>query len=919
LYRTRAAAAAVVASTAFVVYGPLGAPARAQLRIVSMNGANSDGTAPRTPWINTILSAIGSTVSNDPTSANDGGSGIAKPIDVLALQEVQAASSTCAQYANLLNAIYPGANYQYVNLTGASTGSGTQGLVYNANAVQVIGSSVVGSASGSGQARQALRYQLRPVGYGAAADVYLYNSHYKSDTGSTNEARRDDEAQAIRANADALGAGKNVIYLGDFNVYTSSEDMYQTLLAAGNGKAVDPINKPGAWNNSSTYHAIHTQSPFNATTASTLHTGFSGTTGGMDDRFDQQLITSSMMDGHGVAYIPNSYYAFGNNGTGALNTSINDATNHFPGTTAAQRNGPLLDALAGVLDHLPVVADYQIPAKMTASLSSVPSQVIVGGSLSATLSVSNSANVVAVNGADALTYTYASSGSAGGSGSSSDAALGGGNSHTITFNTAAVGPKSAMVTATGTSEAVANGSFSQNVNYTVLDHADPSFSDSSSATSQTVDFGYVPVGSATRTSAFSVWNRSATNRAGLDVDSVTNSGDTARLTTNATTSANLAAGGSRSYNASLNSAVAGNFTATHTFATSDQNLTGAAARSNLVLTTTSRVFSVATFPVSGFMFLPASEPLATGPFSISGGVTLTKTGPGAMTIDGAQSNGAGSQLVLNGGSTTFETDAGGATGIASLGVSVNSGATASFNSVQHLSLLALNGGAGAALGSGGGGGGNTLAVNTLAVDTPSGSKLDITNNALVVRGSPLPAVAALVKSGFNAGAWNGAGINSSTAGIAANITAIGMAGNAALGRSAFEGITGLTSSDVLVKYTYYGDADLSGAVTLDDFAQFLSGYQGGGATWQQGDFDYSGSVTLDDFTLFLNGYQQQRAPLTSVEAEIASSPRLTDAERAAMIAAVLAIPEPGCIAGLVLLGGIMVRRRRVAACGFAAR
>ena len=72
------------------------------------------------------------------------------------------------------------------------------------------------------------------------------------------------------------------------------------------------------------------------------------------------------------------------------------------------------------------------------------------------------------------------------------------------------------MTATGTSEAVANGSFSQNVNYTVLDHADPSFSETSSLTSQTIDFGYVPVGSATRTSPFSVWNLNASNRAGLD-------------------------------------------------------------------------------------------------------------------------------------------------------------------------------------------------------------------------------------------------------------------------------------------------------------------------------------------------------------------------------------------------------------------
>jgi hypothetical protein len=893
-----------------VVSGPFVSPARAQLRIVSMNGANSDVAAPRTPWMQTILSAIGSTVSNDPTSTNDSGSGIAKPIDVLALQEVQSASTTCAGYAGLLNSIYPGANYQYVNVNGASTGSGTQGLVYNANAVSVIGASLIGTASTGTQPRQALRYQLRPVGYGSAADVYLYNSHYKSDTGSTNEQRRDDEATAIRANADALGAGKNIIYVGDFNVYTSAEPMYQTLLAAGNGKANDPINTPGSWTANSSFKAVHTQSPFNGTTASTLGTGFSGTTGGMDDRFDQQLVSTSVMDGHGVAYIANSYSAFGNNGTalwGSGNNPINVASNNFPGTTAAQRNGPLLDALASVLDHLPVVADYTIPAKMTASLGAVAAQVIVGGSLTATLGVSNSASVVAANGADALTYTYASTGSATGGGSGTDAALGSGNSHTITFNTSTTGPKSAAVTATGTSEAVANGSFSQNVSYTVLDHADPSFSESSSVTAQTIDFGYVPVGSATRTSAFSVWNRSAANRAGLDLDSVTNAGDTARLTTSATTFSNLAAGGSVGYNASLNSAVAGNFTVTHTLATSDQNLIGAAARSSLLLTTTSRVFSVATFPVTGFMFLPASEPLTTGPFSIAAGVTLTKTGPGAMTISGTQANGAGSQLILSGGATSFNTDAGGAGRTPTLGVTVNPGATASFNSIQNLSSLTLNGGATLTLGAGGA---STLAVDALSVDTAAGSKLDITNNGMVVRNSTLSAVQALIKAGSNAGAWNGPGITSSTAaGDASKVTAIGSGNAATLSRSAFQGITGLGSSDVLVKYTYYGDADLSGAITLDDFMLFLQGYQAGGTSWLQGDFDYSGVVTLDDFTLFLQGYQRQSAPLTIVESMIASSPALTDAERAAMLAAAQAVPEPASAGALALLVFAALARR----------
>jgi hypothetical protein len=115
---------------------------------------------------------------------------------------------------------------------------------------------------------------------------------------------------------------------------------------------------------------------------------------------------------------------------------------------------------------------------------------------------------------------------------------------------------------------------------------------------------------------------------------------------------------------------------------------------------------------------------------------------------------------------------------------------------------------------------------------------------------------------------------------------------------------------VLVKYTYYGDADLSGITTLDDFTLFLNGYQTAGTTWVQGDFDYSGLVTLDDFTLFLAGYQNQGPPLSAIEAMIDATP-MSAAERAAMLAAVAAVPEP---AGLAVFGvataGLLCHRRR---------
>src|SRR4029453_1504540 len=131
--------------------------------------------------------------------------------------------------------------------------------------------------------------------------------------------------------------------------------------------------------------------------------------------------------------------------------------------------------------------------------------------------------------------------------------------------------------------------------------------------------------------------------------------------------------------------------------------------------------------------------------------------------------------------------------------------------------------------------------------------------------------------------------------------------------SSFKGVNGLLGTDMLVRFTYYGDADLSGDVTLDDFTQFLNGYQTQSAAtnnWLNGDFDYSGTVTLDDFTQFLYGYQNQGAPLGALEQVIASATGLSSSERTTMLAAIQAVPEPSALAvlGLAAFGFTAMRR-----------
>jgi hypothetical protein len=144
------------------------------------------------------------------------------------------------------------------------------------------------------------------------------------------------------------------------------------------------------------------------------------------------------------------------------------------------------------------------------------------------------------------------------------------------------------------------------------------------------------------------------------------------------------------------------------------------------------------------------------------------------------------------------------------------------------------------------------------------SKLDLTDNAMVVKNGSLAGIQSQVASTFQGGSWQGlGGITSGTAAAdGTGSSALGFCSNADLAKTSFAGVVGLTASDVLVKYTYFGDTDLSGAVTLDDFSMFLNGYQSqtpAKNTWAFGDLDYDGAVTLDDFTAFLLGYQQQGA------------------------------------------------------------
>jgi len=101
------------------------------------------------------------------------------------------------------------------------------------------------------------------------------------------------------------------------------------------------------------------------------------------------------------------------------------------------------------------------------------------------------------------------------------------------------------------------------------------------------------------------------------------------------------------------------------------------------------------------------------------------------------------------------------------------------------------------------------------------------------------------------------------------------------------------STDVIVKYTYLGDTNIDGVVDATDLARVLQGLQGLGTGWNFGDVDHDGVVTSFDLGRTLAALRGQGASL-GFGAGSGGGP----------------IPEPSSLAGVVVAGALLGRRRR---------
>jgi autotransporter-associated beta strand protein len=316
---------------------------------------------------------------------------------------------------------------------------------------------------------------------------------------------------------------------------------------------------------------------------------------------------------------------------------------------------------------------------------------------------------------------------------------------------------------------------------------------------------------------------------------------------------------------------------------------------------------------------------------------LTSTGVSSFTrLDGGVAN---ATVNLGGGVRTFNVTGSLDIGAPDTPITVTNGGinktgsgTLTLNGKLELSALTIGGTGLVTLGAQTGGPGNIIAVDTSALTFIGNTKLNMTNNSMVVRGGDYATLYAKTVSGFNGGVWDGVGINSSTAAAEPDgRTAIAIVNNADLGFSDFAGITGLTGNEILFKYTYYGDADLDGNTGAEDFSAFLQGFTGAApASWLTGDFNYDGAVGAEDFSAFLinfstvlpqlrdpalmeqmDTFAQQLASGSGAGGNIGGDMGELSGQSGSVTANQAVVPEPGSI-GLLAVGalGLLARRRR---------
>ncbi len=161
------------------------------------------------------------------------------------------------------------------------------------------------------------------------------------------------------------------------------------------------------------------------------------------------------------------------------------------------------------------------------------------------------------------------------------------------------------------------------------------------------------------------------------------------------------------------------------------------------------------------------------------------------------------------------------------------------------------------------GGGNVLATESLSIAATG--TLDLRGNGLIVHAGNFSQINSWITQGHGTTwpFWHGTGITSSDAWVN-EFAGIGtLLNNDGADNAIRADLMGHAAvlNDVLARFTWNGDADLSGTVNADDYFQIDRGYRLVGQDWIDGNFDYMGGTTVDDYYYIDQAFIHQNQPL----------------------------------------------------------
>jgi hypothetical protein len=323
----------------FSLLGICGHVSAGVLRIVDWNIEDDiNGATTPLPGLNTVLQGIGNEIL----------AGDAQPLDIMTLEETTSNSTTVSPIVTDLNNDYGAGTYAMSSYQATESGNdptdgnGPNALVYNTKTVTLLNSVGIGTPGGSsnGEYRQVVRYEFEPVG--TTSVFYIYVSHMKSGSTSSDATDRGKEAAIITADEATLPVNSSVMIMGDLNAdpTESGETQFGVFTAGGNSDPAGYSTSVQYWSESAT---------------------------DLRYRDDYQLMTSNVLNDTGpIDYVSGTLNYLGNNGTTAsgksVNLGTNAALNYMNGGLYGTGNYPtqsqVLSALTTASDHLPNIADY---------------------------------------------------------------------------------------------------------------------------------------------------------------------------------------------------------------------------------------------------------------------------------------------------------------------------------------------------------------------------------------------------------------------------------------------------------------------------------------------------------------------------------------------------------------------------------